>query len=170
MMPALIAMAMLGSAPAEPAAVHQFDLYFRSGVSAFMSETRTQGGIGGGVGLRDTVQERWLFQAEVSGLAALGRVLDVRVGAGVQRRGTWTPAALVHVGALLGDRLRFPTPQSPIVADGPALSAGVTLMPARFTFEGAKLSLLGLSMGVGPDTGGPGVFMGLTLIEVGISL
>ncbi|MGZ3461000.1 MAG: hypothetical protein ACXU86_21135, partial [Archangium sp.] len=90
---ALVVLSALAASPA-PAEEnvpprHQLSLYARSGAAAYLSSARTQGGVGGGFGLRDTVDGRWLLQVDANGLTGLGSVLAVRVGAGVQRQGWW---------------------------------------------------------------------------------
>lgn len=159
-------------APAEApeSSGHQFSLYARSGATAYLSQARTQGGLGGGFGVRDTVDGRWLLQVDANGLTGLGSVLAVRVGAGVQRRGWWTPAALVSLTGLFGDNLGFLTPEHPEPPRGPALGLGVTLAPARFTFGRAQVSVMELGVGVGTDRPGLGLLYGLTLLEVGVAL
>jgi hypothetical protein len=170
MMPsALVLLASLATAPEEPTA-HQLSLYGRSGLTAFLSNARSQGGVGGGVGLRDTLAERWLLQADLNALTGLGSVLEARVGVGAQRRGFWRPAALVTFTGLFGDRLSFAFPEQTQPTRGPALGVGVTLAPVRFGLGQAQVSLLELSAGLGPDTSGRGLLCGLTLLEVGVAL
>jgi hypothetical protein len=172
----LLSLCLLASSPAaeqEPVAPrpgHVLSLYARSGASVYLSPARTQGGVGGGFGVRDTVDGRWLLQADANGLTGLGSVLAVRVGAGVQRQGWWTPAALVSLTGLFGDRLGFLTPEHPSAVEGPALALGLTLAPARFTLGPAQVSLLELGVGVGTDRPGLGLLYGLTLLEVGVAL
>jgi hypothetical protein len=149
---------------------HQLSLYARSGATVYLSQARTHGGVGGGFGLRDTVDGRWLLQADASGLTGLGTAFAVRVGAGVQRQGWWAPAALVSLTGLFGDRLDFLTPEHPSVSAAPSLGLGVTLAPARFTLGQAQVSLFELGVGVGTDRPGLGLLYGLTLLEVGVAL
>jgi hypothetical protein len=149
---------------------HQFSLYARSGATLYLSPARTQGGVGGGFGLRDTVDGRWLLQADASGLTGLGSALAVRVGAGVQRQGWWTPAAMVSLTGLFGDRLDFLTPEHPLPVEGPSVGVGLTLAPARFALGRAQVSVLELGVGVGTDRPGLGLLYGLTLLEVGVAL
>jgi hypothetical protein len=167
----LLVLAALADAPAAPAPEHQLSLYARSGVTAYLSSARTQGGVGGGVGLRDTLKGLWLLQADVNGLTGLGSVLAVRLGAGVQYPGRWcTPAALVSVTGLFGDQLGFLMPGESVSSRGSALGVGLTLAPARFTLGGARVSLLELGLGVGGDGASRGLVYGLTLLEVGVAL
>jgi hypothetical protein len=167
----LLVLSALASSPA-PADVprHQLSLYARSGATVYLSPARTQGGLGGGFGLRDTVDGRWLLQADVNGLTGLGSALAVRLGAGVQRQGMWSPAAWVSLTGVFGDRLDFLTPEHPVAVAGPALGLGLTLAPARFTLGSAQVSVLELGVGVGTDRPGLGLLYGLTLLEVGVAL
>jgi hypothetical protein len=166
----LLVLVALADAPEAPSA-HQWSVYARSGLTAYLSSARTQGGLGGGVGLRDTVGSRWLLQADVNGLTGLGSVLAVRLGAGVQHTGgVWTPAALVSLTGLFGDQLGFLMPGETGVSRSPALGLGLTLAPARFTWGGAQVSLVELGVGGGVDGASRGLVYGLTLLEVGVAL
>jgi hypothetical protein len=171
---ALLVLSTLATSPAPSeeaeAPRHQLSLYGRSGVTAYLSAARTHGGVGGGFGVRDTVDGRWLLQVDASGLTGLGSALAVRVGAGVQRQGWWAPAALVSLTGLFGDRLDFLTPEHPVPVAGPSLGLGLTLAPARFTLGGAQVSVFELGVGVGTDRPGLGLLYGLTLLEVGVAL
>ncbi|HZI03688.1 MAG TPA: hypothetical protein VEZ71_06680, partial [Archangium sp.] len=92
----LLLLSALATSPTPPEEAgpprHQLSLYARSGATVYLSPARTHGGVGGGFGLRDTVEGRWLLQVDASGLTGLGSALAVRVGAGVQRQGWWSPA------------------------------------------------------------------------------
>lgn len=168
MSPSLVLLATLARAPA-PA--HQLSLYAHSGFTAYLSPARTQGGVGGGVGLRDTVKGLWLLQADVSGLTGLGSVLAVRLGAGVQYPGAfWSPAARVSLTGFFGDQLGFVMPDGDTVSRGPALGVGLTLAPVRFQLGRAQVSLVEPTVGVGLDGVGRGTVVGLTLLEVGVAL
>jgi hypothetical protein len=170
----LLVLSALTTAPAPADAPlpprHQLSLYARSGATLYLSPARTHGGVGGGFGLRDTVDGRWLLQADATGLTGLGSVLAVRVGAGVQRQGWWTPAALVSLTGLFGDRMDFLTPEHPLPIAGPSLGLGLTLAPARFSLGRAQVSVMELGVGVGTDRPGLGLLYGLTLLEVGVAL
>jgi hypothetical protein len=171
---ALLVLSALATSPAPREEVegprHQFSLYARSGATAYLSPARTHGGVGGGFGLRDTVDGRWLLQVDANALTGLGTAFAVRVGAGVQRQGWWAPAALVSLTGLFGDRLDFLTPEHPVPVAGPSLGLGVTLAPARFTLGRAQVSVFELGVGVGTDSPGLGLLYGLTLLEVGVAL
>ncbi|HEX8826385.1 MAG TPA: hypothetical protein VF794_41165 [Archangium sp.] len=154
---------------AEPSR-HQFSLYARSGATVYLSRVRTHGGVGGGFGLRDTVDGRWLLQADANALIGVGTSFAVRLGAGVQREGRWAPAALVNLTGLFGDRMDFLTPEHPSFIGGPSLGLGLTFAPARFTLGRAQVSLLEVGVGVGTDRPGLGLLYGLTVLEVGVAL
>ncbi len=151
---------------------HQLSLYVRGTGMAYASQARTMGGVGGGVGVRDTVDERYLLQADVSALTLLGRVYALRAGAGLQWRpghGPWRPAVLLSLTALVGDRFDFLTPQHPTPLRGPAVSLGVSASPVRFSLGPTQLSLLELGVGVGPELPGAGLALHVGLVEVGAS-
>jgi hypothetical protein len=148
---------------------HRFSAYVTSGAQIYLSSARTIGGAGGGVGVRDTVNELFLFQADLSYLALLGNGGSLRVGAGVQRPGTWAPAALLTVSTLFGERLSFLTPEHPTRIPGPAMSVGLTLAPIRFDMQSVQFSLLELGLGVGSDLPGLGLNYSVGLLEVGAS-
>lgn len=157
-------------APAASAApAHQFSVYSRGGMQAYLSPSRSTGMFGGSLGVRDTIQGRFILQADVGYLMNFGNVVPVQVAAGIQRRGFYTPAALATFTGFLGDRLTFLTPEHPSVSRIPPLAVGVLLAPARFTLEGAQLSLLEFGLGVSPEFPGWGVAYQLNLVDVGVS-
>lgn len=168
MIVSLLTLSLLAAEPAPPPG-HELSLYVRSGVTLFTSGVRTQGGVGGGLGVRDTLSGLWLLQVDVQGLAGLGNVLELRAGAGVQWPGVWSPAVLVHLTGLVGDGLSFPTAEAPQGGSGPALALGATVAPLRFRHERVQVALLQLSLGLGPDAPGSGTLLGLTLLEVATS-
>ena len=49
---------------------HELAVYVRTGADLYTSDSRTAGGIGGGIGVRDTWKERFLFQLDASYLHA----------------------------------------------------------------------------------------------------
>jgi hypothetical protein len=157
-------------ASAAPAHPHQLSLYLRGTGMVYLSSARTMGGAGGGIGVRDTVDERYILQADVSTLGLLGKVLALRAGVGMQwGTGTWRPAALLSLTALAGDRLAFLTSQHPTPLKGPAVSLGVSASPARFSLGTTQLSLLELGVGVGPELPGAGLALHVGLVEVSAS-
>ncbi|HZH13425.1 MAG TPA: hypothetical protein VE057_03585 [Archangium sp.] len=146
---------------------HQFTFYSRAGALAYLSDARTTGGAGAGVGLRDTLHERFILQADLSYLMMLGNVGVLRLGAGVQRSGTYTPAVLLTLTSFFGDRLAFLTPEHPTPVGKLAMALGVSVAPLRFTHQGLQMSLLELGVGVGSDLPGLGLSYQLGLLEVG---
>ncbi|QRK09172.1 hypothetical protein JQX13_03155 [Archangium violaceum] len=153
----------------EPGA-HQLSVYLRGGVSAVLAPSRAMGGLGVGVGVRDVLKDRFILQADASYLTLLGHVGEVRLGAGVQRGGTWSPAALATVSLLMGDALTTRTETIPRSPRGPAGALGVTLAPLRFCMEGGScVSVLELGVGYGTDfaTAGPSLQVGL--MEMGLA-
>jgi hypothetical protein len=157
------------SATATPAE-HRLSLFFSAGGAAYLSDARTIGGIGGGIGVRDTFRERFILQAELNHLVGIGSVTEVRLGAGLQRRGLYSPAALLTLSGMFGEQLRFLTPEHPTPVTGPALSLGVTVAPARFTLDKVQFSLLSLGVGVGTELPGMGLAYRVGLVEVSTSL
>jgi hypothetical protein len=149
---------------------HQLSAYCRSGLTLYLSPARTAGGLGGGVGVRDTFRDRYLFQLDASYLSMLGNAFDLRLGAGLQRSGgTWAPSAMLVLSTLFGDRLAFLTPEHPTPIGGPALSLGLNVAPLRFTSGGTTVAVLELGVGVGSDFPGVGLSYRVGLLEVGAS-
>ena len=159
----------VGTARAEEPspARHRFSAYFTSGAQVYLSSARTIGGVGGGIGVRDTVDDVFVLQADLSYLALFGNGGSLRIGAGVQRPGTWAPAALLTVSTLFGERLSFLTPEHPTRLAGPAMSVGLTLAPVRFDMQSVQFSLLQLGLGAGSDLPGLGLNYSVGLLEVG---
>jgi hypothetical protein len=148
---------------------HRLSLYVRPGAGVYLSDARTVAGVGGGIGLRDTIRERFIAQLDVSYLLMAGNVGSVRLGLGMQRPGLWSPAAMVVFQGMFGDRFSFLTPQHPVPVRGPALSVGVSVAPARFTVGDTQVSLLELGIGVGSDFPGLGLAYSVGLAEVGLT-
>lgn len=147
---------------------HQFSVYTRSALALHLSDARTAGGLGGGFGIRDSIGDYFLAQLDATWLSQLGNVLAVRLAAGVQKPGTWRPAALLAVNAMFGDQLLFPDAGRPAI-DRPPLSVDLILAPLRFSSGKAEVSLFELGVGVGPET--PGAALSLSLgFEVGAQL
>lgn len=155
---------------AESGSGHRLSLLLRTGGAAYLSPSRTVVGAGGGVGLRDTVNERFLLQADVGYLMGAGGVASLRLGAGVQRQGLWTPALLVSVQGLWGNQFSFLTAEHPEPVRFPAFSVGASVAPLRFSQQGVQISLLELGVGVGSDLPGLGVSYSVGLLEIGFPL
>ena len=148
---------------------HRLSVYTTAGAQVYLSAARTMGGVGGGLGVRDTINGRFILQADLSYLSLLGNAASLRVGAGVQRRGTWAPAALLTVTTLFGEHLSFLTPEHPERLTGPAMALGVTLAPVRFELETVQVSVLQLGIGAGTDLPGLGLHYSLGLLEAGVT-
>jgi hypothetical protein len=154
----------------EPSGLHhQFSVYTTAGAQVYLSDARSMGGVGGGLGIRDTLNDRFILQADFSYLSLLGNAASLRVGAGVQRGGTWAPAALLTVTTLFGEHLSFLTDEHPVRIQGPAVSLGITLAPVRFATEAVQVSVLQLGVGVGSDLPGLGIHYSLGLLEAGVT-
>ena len=162
-----LTLGLMGSARAEspPESGHRFSAYVTTGAQVYLSDARTVGGVGGGLGLRDTVNDRLLLQADFSYLSLLGNAASVRVAAGVQRSGRYAPAALLTLSTLFGEHLTFLTTEHPTRVPGPALALGVMLAPVRFDLHSVQVSVLQLGVGVGSDLPGLGVQISLGLLE-----
>lgn len=145
---------------------HSLWLYARTGLSLYLSPTKTQGGLGGGFGVRDVISDAFLVQADASYLTLLGNVAEVRLGAGVQRPGTWSPAALVTGSILIGEGLSFLTAEHPYPSRHPRWSLGVELSPFRFSSEKTSISVLPLGIGWGLELPGVGWHYKVGLLEV----
>lgn len=161
-----------GDARAEesPAPSHRLSVYTTAGAQVYLSNARTIGGVGGGLGIRDTINGRFILQADASYLSLLGNAASVRVGAGVQHHsGTWAPAALLTVTTLFGEHLSFLTPEHPVRLTGPSVSLGVTLAPVRFELESVQVSVLQLGIGAGTDLPGLGLHYSVGLLEAGVT-
>jgi hypothetical protein len=156
--------------PAQAAPAHDLQISAHSGLSVYLSSARTMGGGGGGVGLRDTIDDRIILQGDTTYLMGLGNVLALRLSAGVQRRGAYVPAALLTAGALLGSQLSFLTSDHRPPGRAPAMTAGLVLAPLRFRSGGTQLSLLEIGFGFGGDYVVFGRAYEVRLLEVAISL
>ncbi|QRN95173.1 hypothetical protein JRI60_39825 [Archangium violaceum] len=169
----VLGLALLGAGAAraqdEAVPAHRFSVYCGVSGGIHLSDARTAGGVGGGCGVRDTVRDRFLLQADLNYLTMVGNSLLLRVGAGIQRRGLYSPAALVVLSGFLGGQLTFITPEHPTPAVGPGLSVGVALAPLRFNVDGLQISLVELGVGLGSEWPGQATAVRLGLFEVGAS-
>src|SRR6185369_5464860 len=145
----------------------ELSVYTFGGAMFYLSGARTIGGGGGGFGVRDTVQDRFIFQAGASYLTLIGNTFAVRLGAGIQRRGLYTPAIFAMLSTLFGDQLAFLTPEHPTAVTGPTLALGITLAPLRFTTGTAQVSLLEVGVSAGTDLPGLGLQYHLSVIDIG---
>ena len=148
---------------------HRLTFYSRAGALVYLSDAMTTGGVGGGVGVRDTLHDRFILQADLNYLMVVGNAAALRLGAGLQRSGTYTPAVLLSLTTVVGDRLIFLTPEHPTPVRLPAMSLGLNVAPLRFTQGGMQLSVLEFGVGVGTNLPGLGVTWQLGLLEAGTS-
>lgn len=144
--------------------------YLRGGVNLYLSDAQTAGGVGGGVGMRMTFDERFFGQLDVSQLLLVGNATLLRAGVGVQRRGTWAPAATLSASVYPSDRLRFATGARDRLVTAPAVALGVNLSPIRFVGETSEITLFELGAGLGLDFPGRGNAINIGLLEVGFRL
>ncbi len=141
-----------------------------AGADIYHSEARTQGGIGGGIGSRLVLQNRWLVEASLGLLASAGSVEVVRVSAGIQWPSAYCPALLVGGRLMFGDAMHFLTVQHRVAQTGPSLSLGISLAPVRFRANHTELLFGSLYVGRGSDFPGSAWGYGVTLLEVGTEL
>ncbi|MBX5484783.1 MAG: hypothetical protein IRZ16_23415, partial [Myxococcaceae bacterium] len=138
---------------------HVFTAYAQLGGLIYLSRFQTAGGVGGGLGVRDTYAGRYLVQADFHHLVEIGNAFAIRLGAGLQRAATdeagnervWIPAVLLTGTVHMGDRLRFLTFEHPTPVVAPATALGVAVAPLRFQLQQAEVSLLEIGAGVGWD-------------------
>lgn len=145
---------------------HRLSVHARTGVLVHLSDAQSAGGAGFSVGLRDTLDDRFIVGGDVGHLFLIGNTMSVRLFAGVQRQGTWAPAVFASGAALFGHRLAFLKASHP---DGPTLfpwSVGAVLAPLRFRGERTTISVLEAGVGVGAELPGLGVAYQLTLLDV----
>lgn len=149
---------------------HALSVYAQSAVSLYLSRHQTAGGVGGGAGVRDTIDDRFFVQADLSYLVLLGNAARLRLGGGVQRQGLWQPAALLTGSVYLGDRLTFLTPQRPVPLAVPPFTVGAAVAPLRFSLNGTTVNVLEVGVGWGWDFPGSGLAYSATLLEVAVAL
>lgn len=160
------ALALPQPTPAKPPL--RIGAYLRSGVTVHFAPSQTMGGVGGGAGVRLWYSKLWVAQTDWNFLTLVGRVAEWRIGAGIQRPGLWTPAALGTVSFLFGERLSFRTAEHPWPSTGPIVTGGLLLAPLRFTHEQRTISVLELGIGVKPDFPGTGITYSVGLLELGM--
>jgi hypothetical protein len=141
--------------------------YLRSGVTVHLAPSLTMGGMGGGAGVRLWFSKFWVAQADLNYLTLIGHVGEIRLGAGIQRPGMWTPAALANISFLIGDRLSFRTAEHPWPSVGPVVTGGINIAPLRFIYQNRTISVLELGIGAKPDFPGTGITYSLGLLEIG---
>ena len=173
---ALTSLFVASTARAEaPAPSHQLTASARLGAMAYLSRFQTAGGIGGGLGVRDTIDGRYLLELDAMHLVEIGSAFGFRIAAGLQRserdeHGSarfWIPSVMVTGTMFAGDRLRFLTADHPTPVVAPATAIGLAVAPLRFVAGGTEISLLELGAGLGWDFPGLGTSISVSLIEVG---
>lgn len=164
-LPLALGLALVTGAAEAGEATTSFEGYLRTGARGYLSDARTMGGVGGGVGVRAQLGAPFFAQADLSYLTQIGNVADLRLGFGVQRSGTWAPSARLSVGSLFGDRLSFLTEAHPTPLRGPVLSLGIAIAPLRWTHGTTTVSVFELELGVGSDLPGLGLAVGVGLLE-----
>jgi hypothetical protein len=148
---------------------HVLSASAHTGVNLYLSRARTAGGLGGGIGVRDTLRERWFVSADVSYLAQVGNAVDLQLGFGMQRRGLWNPSVAVVASALFGSQLTFMVDERTEPVRGPAVSLGIHGAPLKFSSGSAWASALELGVGAGLDFPGVGLSVRVMLLRVGAS-
>jgi hypothetical protein len=166
---ALLATPLAASAESPVPSPHRISAYARGGATVLLASSRTAGGATAALGVRDTVHDVLVLQADVGFVTLLGSSLQARAGVGVQLPGLYSPMLLVTGALLTGERLGFRTPEQPAASVGPALTAGLALAPLRFCVEGRCASLLEVGLGYGADGTGRGPALSLGLLELGLS-
>ena len=136
----------------------------------YLSDTRTMGGVGPSVGVRDVFRKVFLIEVDASYLFMIGNVVALRGGFGVQLPGFWSPAATANVSVLLGDRLSFLQPGKALPLGTPTASIGVTIAPLRFHTGPAIVSALQLGIGLGTEFTNWGPLISASLLEIAIPL
>lgn len=129
----------------------------------FSSNRVSTGGAGGGLGLELEWNRRYLVQTDLTVLLSMGNTVAWRTAVGLERQGTWAPAAWATIGVILGDRVEV------LAEDGrrpplPTWAAGVRGSALRFRNESGFVSIA--ELGVGTDFGG-GLWLELTILEAG---
>lgn len=166
----LALMMLVTPAFAENAAPSRFAVRLETLGSLSLTRARTQGGIGGAVGVAYAFDPHWLAQARVGWLAGLGSHTLVRVGGGWQRaEGSWRPFIGTDVAVGLGGALDFGVEGGP-PSRAPTLGLTVGLSLLRYQVEKLTLSVLELEAGVSTEFLSVGPRLGLGLLSVSVQL
>lgn len=135
-----------------------------------LTTARTQGGLGGGVGVAFALAPSWLVEARIAWLWGLGSHTLVHVGGGWQRsEGLWRPAVLAELVLGLGGALDFSVNGQPPTR-APTLGAVLVLQPLRFGHDGVFVNVLGLEGGVSTEFLSVGPRLGVTLFSLSLAL
>lgn len=142
--------------------------FARSSVTLYLADTRTMGGVGGGVGVR-YYPKPWLYvQGDFAARMMIGSVGEARVAVGVQRAGFCSPSVDVFVSSMFGDQLSFFLPDMPAPTLGPAIALGAEVHPLRFRKGGLMASALNVGLGVGLESGVSAFELQIGILEVGM--
>jgi hypothetical protein len=165
----MMALVLLGSLAATPVeAPSRLSVTLESLGSVSLTQARTQGGLGGAVGVAYAVSPSWQAQARVAWLWGLGSHTLLRVGGGWQRpEGLWRPLLRLDVALGLGGALDFGVGgQPPSRAPTLGLVVGASLL--RFQLDRVALSALELEGGLSTEflSIGPRVGVGLLAVTV----
>ncbi|HRI63259.1 MAG TPA: hypothetical protein PK156_03455 [Polyangium sp.] len=163
----LLATAISTPQPAPSIPPLRFAAYLRSGVTLHLAPSQSIGGLGGGAGVRFLYSNLWVAQADCNYFTLVGHVGEVRFGAGIQRPGLWSPAALGTISILFGERLSFRTADHPWPGAGPVVTGGIVLAPLRFIRDNQTISVLELGIGAKPDFPGVGLTYSIGILEIG---
>lgn len=168
---ALVAVAAVLALTLPASAVeHQWSVHARTGAHVHLAPSQSAGGVGFSLGLKDTLNERFILGADASYLFLIGNSLSLRAFAGVQRKGLWTPAAFLTATTVLGHRLAFMNAAHP---DGPLLppwSVGAMFAPLRIRGVDTTVSVLEVGVAFGADAPGLALAYQLTLVEISADL
>lgn len=167
----MIALALLVSLAATPVeAPSRLSVTLESLGSVSLTQARTQGGLGGAVGVAYAVSPSWQAQGRVAWLWGLGSHTLLRVGGGWQRpEGLWRPLLRLDVALGLGGALDFGVGgQPPSRAPTLGLVVGASLL--RFQLGQLALSLLELEGGLSTEFLSIGPRVGLGLLAVTVQL
>lgn len=149
---------------------HRFHIALGGTAMAYLSDTRTMGGVGPSVGVRDVYRDVFLIEADAAYLFMLGSVVNLRAGFGVQRPGLWSPAATANVSVLLGARFAFIQPGRPLPMGTPTAAIGITLAPLRFQAGPVLLSAMQVGLGLGTEFNNWGPLISASLLEIAVRL
>lgn len=165
---ALALLVCLASTPVE--APSRLSVTLESLGSVSLTQARTQGGLGGAVGVAYAVSPSWQAQARVAWLWGLGSHTLLRVGGGWQRpEGLWRPLLRLDVALGLGGALDFGVGgQPPSRAPTLGLVVGASLL--RFQLGRVALSVLELEGGLSTEFLSIGPRVGLGLLAVTVQL
>ncbi|MDQ3264287.1 MAG: hypothetical protein M3Y59_11595 [Myxococcota bacterium] len=171
LLPGLLLLAALLATPSlasDPE--HRLHLSLGGGAQAYLSDTRTMGGVGASVGLKDVYRDFLLLEADASYLFLIGNVFALRGGVGVQWPGLYSPAVSVNLGLLMGDRFSFLQPGLGSAGPTPSLTFGLVVSPIRFFTSRGIVSVLQLGAGLGTEFPGLGRSIYLGLLEISVPL